>query len=333
MIRRSVPRILLLCMAILGSPGLSAQVITLQFGAQLPPNSPYDVGLQKLAAEWSKLSGGRVKLVFPRTVANSSQDDIIQKMKFQLDGALFDPVGLSIIYPDSMLLTMPSLIKTEQEYDAALSVALPAMKRAIGDRFEVLGIAQGGWLYLFSEKAIVMPEDFRKSKFPADRTSDAMFGMLQSLGVHTVKSDAASIMLQLNSKTIDCILNSPIMVGTLWMQYKKFFTSMTSVKLAPFYGAFILNKRSWDRIPADLKPVLKESLDRIITEMVRDSRKIEADAISSMKKDGLLLTPSDAATEEAWGKLVDKATFYKYFSKDFVNEVYSAVEATRKAGK
>ncbi len=328
--QRPVVSVFVALVFLAASANLFAQTVTLQFGAQLPANSPYANALQKLAAEWSRISNGRVRLVFPRTAANSSQDDLIQKMKFQLDGALLDAVGLAILYPDSLLLSVPSLIRTDAEYEAARAAALPPVRAAIGDRYELLGFSRGGWLHLFSGKPVRTPEDFRGSRFPADRTSDVMFSILQSIGVHTVKSDAASILLQLNSKTIDCIFTSPVIVGVLWSQYRRFLPYMTGVRLAPFLGAVVFTRRAWDRVPPELRPGLAESLDRVLTDMMRDSLALEESAVAAMSRDGLSVTAADASADAAWATLLDRKRLHSYFTPDFVDTVLASVQDARR---
>jgi len=43
----------------------SAQDIVLQIGSSAPVNSPWDLGLKKIAAEWARVSGGKVRVVLP----------------------------------------------------------------------------------------------------------------------------------------------------------------------------------------------------------------------------------------------------------------------------
>ena len=87
---------------------LPAQTITLRMAAYVPANSPWDIGLKRLAADFDRISGGSVRIVFPQSVRVSDESDVIQKMHFGVDGALLTTFGIAELYPDSLALSMPS---------------------------------------------------------------------------------------------------------------------------------------------------------------------------------------------------------------------------------
>jgi TRAP-type transport system periplasmic protein len=245
----------------LASP-LAAQTITLQIGAAVPANSPWDLGLRKLAAEWSRISNGRVRLTYPRAMANASQEDLLQKMKLSLDGGLVETTGLFYIDKDFLLLSMPSIITDEKEFAAAVTAIRPIMKDRLADRFELITVAQGGYLHFFSNRSIVSPADLVNARIGVDASQDILMKQMQAIGARTVKSDMSTMLLQFNSNALDITYTSPLIVATLWSQFKRSVSHMSSFRLSPFYGALLINRRSWDRVPADIKPALLAAADQ-----------------------------------------------------------------------
>ncbi len=313
---------------------ISAQTpITLQIGAAVPANSPWDQGLRRLAAEWSRISGGKVRIAFPRAMANASQDDMLQKLRFTLDGALLDTTGLHMVDSNVLLLSMPSVVRNDGEFDAAAAVALDLLKQSAGDRYEFLAIAQGGWIHFFANKSLRTPEDFLALRIGVNQNQELLVRQLQAMGMRTVKADTSTILLQFNSNALDVVYTSPLYIGTLWSQFKRSVSSMSSFKVAPFFGAIVINKRSWERVPESLRPALIEATDRIVKEIARDSRMLEDEAIASMTRDGLTVPAMSADQAKAWDALFSgpqvSAFLRESFSPLWYDAVFKAVEALR----
>jgi len=125
-----------------GISQVGAQTLTLRMAANVPANSPWDLGLKRLAAEFERVSNGRVKLVFPQSAHVSTESDIIQKMKLGVDGALLTTSGLIDLYPDSLAISMPGFIRDDAEFDEVLAAVEPLFKSKLGDRYVILAISK-----------------------------------------------------------------------------------------------------------------------------------------------------------------------------------------------
>ena len=159
-----------------------AQALILRVAANAPKNSPWDLGLQRMAAEFDRVSGGRVRIAFPPTAHVSTESDIIQKMRLGFDGALLTSYGLAELYPDSLALSMPGLINDDKEFDAVLAAAVPLIKSKLDARYEILAIAKGGWIRYFSRSPIVYPSDLAKIRVSLDPSNEKGIRLMQSMG-------------------------------------------------------------------------------------------------------------------------------------------------------
>lgn len=322
------PRIVAFCLALccLGA-AVQAQTVVLQIGSTAPVNSPWDLGLKKMAAEWSAISGGRVKVVFPKSVSSSSQEDLIQKLKFTLDGVILDTTGLGLIENDVYFLSMPSVIRDDAEYDKVMAVATPLIRAKLGDRYELVAMAKGGWIRFFSNQQLRTPDDLRKVRMGVNRNMESMTKLMQSIGVRTVKADSSSTLLQFNSGALDAMYSSPLFVGALWSQYRRVVTHMTPFKVSPFFGAILLNARSWNKVPADIREQLRASAERVCKDIGDQAVRLEDEAIESMRKSGLVIPAYDAGDAAAWDALyADKIAgeVVGWYSLDFVKAVFAA---------
>jgi TRAP-type transport system periplasmic protein len=328
--RRSIALIALL--AAVGGAGLSAQAITLRMAANVPANSPWDLGLKRLASEFDRVSEGKVKITFPQSVRVATESDIIQKMKLGIDGALLTTYGLAQLYPDSLALSMPSFIRTDSEFEAVLAAIKPLIEAKVSDRYVMLAVSLGGWVRYFSRGPLVYPADLAKIRVSIAPEDDKVMRVMQSVGTRTVKGDTAAFLLQLNSNAVDAACVSPIYIASLWSQMRGKINYMTPFKVAPFIGAVFFTKSSWERIPADLRPKLEAVVRDMAVKISQDSEKLENDAIASMLKDGLKTTQMPADAEGKWGEMISdrrKGLIDEMFSPDFLQAMDAALAKAR----
>jgi len=333
MIARRAIAVVLAIVSAIGAASASAQEVILQIGSSAPINSPWDIGLKKMASEWSRVSGGRVKLSFPRSVANSSQEDLLQKLKFSLDGVVLESTGLGFIDPDVFFLSLPSIIRDDAEYELAMSAALPLIKAKFADRYEIVAMAKGGWIRFFSNRPIRTPDDLKGLRMGVDRNMDSLTKLLQSVGVRTVKTDAAATMLQFNAGAMDAMYSSPLYVAALWSQYRRVITHMTGFRVAPFFGAVIVNRRAWARVPDALKPALLEAADRISAEIGAETAALEEKGIGAMRRGGRIVPESTPDDERAWDALYAEKIPYvavDWYSPEFTAAIYAAIGSIRR---
>jgi TRAP-type C4-dicarboxylate transport system substrate-binding protein len=317
---------LLLALLLLMS-ALAAQPLTLKVGAFVPPNSPWDLGLKRLAAEFDRVSGGQVKIVFPASLKSSSEEDIIQKMRLGVDGALLTTPGLAQIYPDALALSMPAMVGTDAEFDAMVAAFEPIMRADLKDKYEILGLIRAGWIHFFSKKPIVVPADFEKLRLAAAPGDELISKVLQSLGARTTRLDNAGLILQLGANGVDAFYSSPLFVSGLWQQFKGKIAYMSSFNVSAFVGAIVFTRQSWDKIPANLRPALFEVARQIGKEMALASGGMEASAIDAITREGIQIPPSRPENDRLWEAAYAERK-RQLFPTMFSAKALSAIETT-----
>lgn len=319
-----------LLLALLLMP-LGAQV-TLKVAAFVPQNSPWETGLKRLAADFERISGGRVRLSFPQSLKGASEADIIQKLKLGLDGALLSTSGLAILDADTLALSMPSVIRSDAELAAVLDAVEPMIKAKIGERYSVLAVARAGWVRLFSKEQIITPEDLARYRISVPSGDDLLERLFQSIGARTVRGDFTSLFLQLSSNAVDVFYTSPVMVAGLWSQFKGKIKYISPIPISPYIAAIVFNKSSWEKVPADLRPALEAAAKKIGADMATDGAKMESDALSSLVAEGMVIPKADASTPAAWAKVYTdrrETLLADMFSQDFLAAVDSATAKVR----
>jgi TRAP-type C4-dicarboxylate transport system substrate-binding protein len=311
----------------------SSQVLTLKVASFAPANSPWELGLKRLAVDFDRLSEGRVRLAFPQSLRASKESDIIQKMRLGVDGALLSTMGIAELYPDTLALSMPSLIRSDAELEAVFQAVTPVVRERLSDRYAVLAIAKGGWIRYFSTAPIVYPRDLRKFRMSTSPDDEKIATLLQSLGARTVKGGMSALALQLNSNAVDSFYLSPILAAMLWSQLQGRIGYMSPFKVAPFFGAIVFAKASWDRVPADLKPRLEEAVRAMAAGTAAETEKLEEASIASLRTAGLRIPayPDDAEAE--WSAVyagMREGIVAGMFSKGFLEIIDASLAKARK---
>ncbi|MGA2545422.1 MAG: TRAP transporter substrate-binding protein DctP [Rectinemataceae bacterium] len=318
--------------AIFGFPARAgAQALTLRIAANAPPNSPWDIGLKRMAFEFDRVSGGRVKIVFPPSAHVESESDSLRRMRLGMDGALISTQGLAELYPDSLALSMPGFISTDEEFDAVLAAVKPLIESKLADRYVVPAVTKGGWVRYFSRSPILYPSDLARLRVSIDQSNDKETRLLQSVGSRLVPGSISDFLLRINTNSVDAICESPIYIATLWFQLRGKISYMTAFKVAPFIGAMVMNKSSWEKIPEELRP----PLERVIKEMAERSSleglKLEEEAIASL--DGIKIPPLPEGAAAKWSAVIEErrdGLIAQMFSPDILEAMDAALAKVRR---
>jgi TRAP-type transport system periplasmic protein len=330
--RRRIAAFAVMLILLCSASDLGAQTVILRMAANVPAGSPWDLGLRRLGAEFDRVSDGRVKIAFPQSAHVATESDIIQKMRFGFDGALLTTYGFSELYPDSLALSMPNYIRNDAEFDAVLAAVEPLLESRLGDRYVLLALSKGGWVRYFSRSPIVYPSDLADLRISIDANNDRIARILQSAGARAIAGTASDFLLRINSNAVDATCESPIYIASLWSQLRGKIAYMSSFKVAPFIGAIVFNKASWDKVPPELRPRLEQLTKEKAIEISADSAKLEAEAIASIEGIKVLAEPSDAPAK--WAQFISErrnGLIAQMFSSDILSAIDSTLAKIRKS--
>ncbi len=307
-----------------------SQPLNLKLGVAAPKNSSWGMSLDRLALEWRKLSGGKVNLtVYAGTLGDDNS--IIQKMRFGLDAGVFPSTGLSLIYEDILALSIPSLVRDDEELRAVLKELDGTFRSEIGKKgYTVVTYATAGWVWLFSNKPVTKPSDIANLKVAVPVDDRKMSRMLQAAGAVPVQSDMQNLVGQIATGAIDAMLMSPSFVQAQWSFFKSYLPYLTDMRISPFVGAMLMNTRSWERVPQDLRKPFLEAADRMAVDLSREADRLDAVASKAMMADGLTLVTLTAADRAAWYDVFvsNRERFVKdLFSKEILDAIDRAVRS------
>jgi len=148
----------------------------IKVGSLAPEGSPWDTALKKMAAEWKALSEGTIELkIYPGGIVGN-EPDMIRKMRIgQLQAAAFTGMGMSYIAPEVFALSLPFLVRDDDELDYLMDKTAVRFAKLIEDKgFVVVVWSKAGWVNFFSKKPVVYPADLRQQKIAVAESEPEM---------------------------------------------------------------------------------------------------------------------------------------------------------------
>ena len=313
--------------------GMSLCAQTLKIASIAPESTPWGQGLNQMAAEWSKITNGRVRLqIFHGGVAGN-EVDIVRKMRLgQVHGAASSPLGLNTLVPLFWGLLIPGIIQTGDELDYLLEELEEDFSQTFRDEgYEIMTWSNSGWLKFFTRDAVRKPGDLRGQKIATTGYDEGFNTILRNLGMQTVSTSSAEVLTGLNSGLIDALIYAPL--GVAGFQWFAVADNMLELQIAPFFGAIVIDSRSWKRIPQQYHEELKESAEKIGKQIVAELDELEREGVELMQSYGLNVANPSGTELEQWYELFESARKdledEEYFSSSIMTKVRAALEEFR----
>lgn len=270
-----------------------------------PQGSEWHKILQEMGDEWQKASNGRIVFrLYPGGVAGDDMD-LVRKMRLgTLDAALLTVNGLSSIYRGVLGLEIPLAFSDYTEFDCALEKMAPQLEKQMEDKgFIVLGWSEGGWAHFFSKSPVKTPDDMRKLKMFVWAGDDQYAELWKKAGFNPVPLPSTEIATALQTGLVNAVTINP--QGILLLQWYKHVSYMTEFKWAVFLGGIVISKSAWEKIPADIRPAIKQSAVKASGRLREFSRRTDQSDVETLKKNGVQVVPVDEKTLKEWRDLVE----------------------------
>ena len=291
--------------------GRTSEVLEVKLASPLPQASPWGRTLDRIAAEWNRITGGQVR----PNIRHGGVEGSESKMHLSLAGnsiqaAVFTSFGLSAINPSIMTMSAPFLIRTDKELDAVMKEVQGDLEARLnsGDYF-LLAWSKAGFVNIFSKDPVFAPDDLRRQAIASSPEAEDMNAAFKSMGFRVVDMEWTDVGTKLAAGQVMAAYQQP--AGVAAFQLHTILKNMLSINIAPVLGGIVINQVTWKKI-GELDP-------RFQTELLRATRRISDefdgtmaktvnDAIQSMSREGLKINKPDTAQEQQWYSEIEKVT-------------------------
>ena len=292
-----------LCAALLAGGLASAEAAPsrIRIATIAPKGTSYDKVLRRLASEWTKISGGKTKASVYSGGTQGGESAIVDSMRIDhLQAGLMTAVGLAKITPEVQgMQAIPMMFRSLEEVEAVNEKLQDKIEKMLSDKgFVVLFWADTGWVNFFTTKPVRTPDDLRKLKvfsWAGDPKGESIY---RKSGFQPVPMETSEILAGLKTGRIEAAPMPPF--AAMAGQIQTAANHMLDLKWAPLVGAFVVNKKTWDALPANVRERYRKSAigaGKVIQKLGR----IESQrAVSAMQKRGLKVQKVDDGLEKEW---------------------------------
>lgn len=274
---------------LLCNPALAQQTYTLKFATLIPPDTAWVDRIQQWNDELIQKSDGRLQLkIYPGGVMGD-EPDVLRKMRSQqLHGAFFTGYGISRIYPPARVLEMPFLFRNIEESDHVRKQIMPEIEAGFEQAgYQLLGWPEVGFLHFFSKLPITSLKELKSRRIWLWQGDPMGEAFAEAASVSPVPLSIMDVYTQLSAQhgSIDTVYNSPF--GALAMQWHSKLNYASNVPMTNAIGSLVVSQRFYNKLPDDLKQLLKNTGKKVAEQINQDSRRDNTKSIELLKQSGI----------------------------------------------
>lgn len=283
-----------------------ADVVNIRFASPLPRNSEWGRALDRLAADWARVTDNAVRVVITHDGREGSEARMLSSLSSNaIQAGLFTSGGISKICPPIMTLSIPFMIRNDEEFNTVFNAVRPYLESRVDNNFVIISWSKGGWVYVFSQEPVFAPEDLRRQRIATNEETRDINQAFRAMGFTLVETEIASLAPRLASNMINAIYFLPEMIAP--MQLHRHLRNMLNIPIAPFVGAIVINRVTWNQIsPAHQQEIIRVT-QRVAAEFDAAMPRTKAAAIASMDRSGLRVNTPTPAQERLWRTEIEKA--------------------------
>jgi len=293
----------LLCLCFSGV-GAHAGPIVVKLATIAPEGSSWHRVLLDMGEEWKKISGGKVELRIYAGGVVGDEEAMLRKMRVgQLHAAAISGMGLTFIDRSFYALHVPMMFVSEEEFDYVRSRLSPQLERILEEKgYIVLNWGDAGWVHFFAKEPFTHPSELKAMKLYLGAGDATLTQLYKEAGFRPVEISMVDILPSLQTGLVDAFNAVPL--AALAFQWFALAPNMVDLKWTYIAGATVIDRRAWEKIPAELRPeILKVSRDAS-KRLRQEIRTLNEDAVKAMVENGLKIHHISPSVEAEWRKIV-----------------------------
>ena len=310
---RPAPRVLLIALLIgvlacwLAPAPAAAQQVVVKMATLVPEGSSWQLILKEMADKWKTVSGGRVVVRLYAGGVAGDDADVVRKIRLgALNAGVLTEVGLEEIDRSILALSVPMAYSSYDEVDYVLEKMRPTLEAKLEAKgFVPLAWLDGGWSHIFAQKPVATPDDLKPLKLFTPSGDPQAVEIYKAAGFNPVPLPTTELSTALQTGLVNALQVPPqVAVLTQYYTHAKYMTDLPWLLLL---GATVVDKATWERIPADVRPALLEAAREAGRRLRVEVRNGGDRDVEAMKKRGLVVVPVDARARELWRKAAENA--------------------------
>ncbi len=297
-----------------------------------PQGSTWMTLMEELDRRVREETNGEVGFRFYPGGQQGSDLDVLRKMRSgQLQGGGIAGVGMGEIEPSMRILELPFMFRNTAELEAAHAALDPIFAERLRARgYHLLGWAEVGFVYLFSQQPIRTAGDLRAQKVWLWQGDPLAEALLDACGVSPIPLDITDVLISLQSGIVNTVYVTPYACLSLqWFSRLKY---RVDFPLTFSNGAVVLDGKAYDRLDESQKETLSRIAADVFSRLNQATRQQNEEAIAALGEARIQsIAPDPAAVAEfkqigtnVWDTLAGKL-----YDKDLLDRLIAVVNQAR----
>jgi TRAP-type C4-dicarboxylate transport system substrate-binding protein len=332
---KSIALIILVLISVLFTICFSQQY-TIKFASISPEGTTWMNVMHEYDNVVQRESGGRVKFKMYPGMVQGDEKTVVRKISIgQLHAAGFTGVGLGEIAPKIRLLDAPFLIQTDDEAENLYEKFDTEIREAFrANGYELLGLVEIGFVYVFSKTPITQPSDIKQQKmwvWEGDPVAETAFA---AIGLKPIPLSIDNVHTSLQTGLINAFYTTPYAgVSLQWYTQAKY---VVDFPLTCSTGAIVISKKFFDNLPTDLQEILIRNGKIYMKKLSELGRRDNQNSLAELKKRNLTFTKADEHGVKEYvetGTRARRMLIGKLYDESFLVRVEKEVADYRKNRK
>jgi TRAP-type C4-dicarboxylate transport system substrate-binding protein len=225
---------------------------------------------------------------------------VLRKIKLgQLQGGAFTGAELSTVYKDATIYSTPFQFRDQGEIDFARSKLDDELRRGSAEAGMVpVGIAGGGFAYLFSTKQVRNREELKATKVwapSADRIAQIAF---ESAGVQPTTLPLSDVYTALQTGLVETVANTT--AGAIAFQWHTKLKYMVDLPLTYVVGYLVVDKKVYEQLAPGDQQALSQEIQKAFDTIDAANRRDNESARGALTKQGIQIVVPSAEETAYW---------------------------------
>lgn len=261
---------------------------TLKVGVLAPEGTSWANNMKDMGKEIEKATEGEVKIKFYFGGTQGDEPDVLKKIRIgQLQGGIFTGKTLGEIYGDVRVVEIPFTFGADRAkaLDTVQKLAPYFDKGFEKQNFKNLGFFEIGLVYFVSQEEPKDLESLKGIKIWSWEGDHLVTSMVEALNLVSVPLPLPDVLSSLSTGIVQAAYAPPL--GIIALQWNTKIKYLLDFPLAFSTGAFLLDNKSWEKIPANMRQKVEEISKKYIDAVNKANAKDNEDALASMKAQGI----------------------------------------------
>ena len=298
---------------------LNLHAVTVKIAVLAPNGTTWAKYLKKMAKDVKKATGGKVRFKIYYGGSQGDEQDVLRKIRVgRLHGGIFTGKTLAEINGDVRVIEVPFTFYHDRN---KANTVLNKMSMYFNEGFRKngfknLGFFELGQVYFISKKKAESIDGMKNIKIWLWDGDELVARLIKNLELVSVPLALTDVLTSLQTGMVEAAYAPP--TGILAVQWHTKVKYLIDFPLAYSIGAFLINEKSWKKIPLEYRKIVEEISLKYTEKVNQATVKDNVESLAAIKSTGIEFV------EFSKKDIEQSSEIRKQVIKDLTGKVFSA---------